>query len=138
MKPRSDDPKLARLTEVVAVDMRELKALELAARARITWDGKAWSVPSQSGGSAYRVTLKPPSCECDDFSLRGPEVLCKHILAARLVNQRDHGGKAVPIVADEVPKRPTYKQNWPAYNAAQRMEKHRLQVLLAELCRGFP
>src|SRR5438128_2372233 len=39
------------------MDMRELKALELAARARITWDGEAWSVPSQSGNGAYRVSI---------------------------------------------------------------------------------
>ncbi|HWE35009.1 MAG TPA: transposase [Isosphaeraceae bacterium] len=32
--------------------------------------------------------------------------------------------------------RPTYKQNWPAYNAAQINEKDKLQSLLAELSRG--
>ena len=34
-------------------------------------------------------------------------------------------------------KKPTYRQNWPAYNKAQTTEKHRFQVLLAELCRGI-
>ena len=33
-------------------------------------------------------------------------------------------------------KKPTYKQNWPAYNTAQTIEKHRFQELLADLCRG--
>ena len=40
------------------------------------------------------------------------------------------------VVTDPVPKKPTYKQNWPAYNLAQTTEKHRLQVLLADLCGG--
>ena len=34
-------------------------------------------------------------------------------------------------------KRMTYKQDWPAYNAAQTHEKDRFQELLAELCRGI-
>jgi hypothetical protein len=34
--------------------------------------------------------------------------------------------------------RKTYKQNWPAYNAAQTQEKSELQALLYELCRNVP
>jgi transposase len=34
-------------------------------------------------------------------------------------------------------KRPTYKQDWPAYNAAQTNEKDKFQVLLADLCKGI-
>lgn len=118
------------------MDMRELKALELAARARITFDGKAWLVPSQSTGGTYRVSIgDPPSCQCEDWALR--QQPCKHILAARLVCARDHGGKEPEIVADAVPKRPTYKQDWPRYNQAQETEKIRFQVLLADLCRGI-
>jgi hypothetical protein len=33
------------------MDLRELKALELAARAKIVYDGNAWSVPSQASPS---------------------------------------------------------------------------------------
>jgi transposase len=117
------------------MDMRELKALELAARSRIVFDGSAWVVPSQSSGKKYKVTIgAEPSCECEDFALT--QRPCKHVLAARLVCERDHGGKAPEIVVDAVPKRPTYKQNWPAYNEAQTTEKRRLQVLLADLCAG--
>ena len=43
-----------------------------------------------------------------------------------------------PIVTDAVPKRPTYAQNWPACNLAQREEKHRFKALLADLCAGIP
>jgi transposase len=80
------------------------------------------------------VTLKPVSCTCDDFQLR--QQPCKHVIAARLVQERDHGGQAPKIDTDSAPKRPTYKQDWPAYNLAQTTEKHRLQVLLHELCLG--
>jgi transposase len=129
--------------EVVAVeggpvDMRELKGLEIAARSRIIFKDGTWLVPSQRpGGGKYRVAIgSEPSCTCEDFGLTGKP--CKHIIAARIVCERDHGGKAPKIDTDAVPKRPTYKQDWPAYNLAQTTEKHRLQVLLHDLCRGVP
>jgi len=118
------------------MDMRELKALEIAARSRISFDGTAWAVPSQSGNGVYSVVLDDQvSCPCEDFVLRLEP--CKHIIAARLVRERDHGGKFTGIVVDEAPKRPTYKQNWKAYNAAQSVEKDRLQELLFDLCQGI-
>jgi transposase len=122
------------VTGELAVEMRELKALEIAARCRITFDGTVWSVPSQTSGKTYRVTIgSPPTCQCEDFALR--QAPCKHIIAARLVCARDHGGKAPAVSTDAVPVRPTYRQNWPAYNKAQMTEKRRLQVLLCQLCR---
>ena len=122
-----------------SVDLRELKALEIAARSRITFADGAWSVPSQSSPTTtYRVTFgERPSCECEDWQLRKPQ-LCKHIIAARLVSERDHGGQAPKIDTKEVPKRKTYKQNWPLYNLAQTTEKHRVQILLHDLCRNLP
>lgn len=49
-----------------AVDLRELKALEIAARSKIAFDGKTWLVPSQSSGNRYKVTIgSEPSCECE-------------------------------------------------------------------------
>jgi transposase len=119
------------------MEMRELKALEIAARFKLVFADGAWQVPSQtSPSSKYRVTLEPASCTCDDFQLR--QKPCKHVIAARLVQERDGGGKVIEIVTDKVPKRPTYRQNWPAYNEAQMTEKNRLQLLLHELCRGIP
>jgi transposase len=120
------------------VDMRELKGLEIAARSRVAFENGAWLVPSQTTSKKYHVFLKPDSatCECEDFQLTKKP--CKHIYAAKLVRERDHNGKSPEIVVDAVPKRPTYKQNWKAYNEAQITEKHRLQVLLADLCRGIP
>jgi transposase len=116
------------------MDLRELKALEIAARSKITWDGSAWSVPSQSTGVAYRVTLQPKeACTCQDFELT--QRACKHVIASRLVQERDYGGKAPAINTDVLPKKKSYGQVWPAYNLAQATEKHRLQILLRDLCR---
>jgi transposase len=118
------------------MDLRELKGLEIAARSRITFETGFWYVPSQSSNTKYKVNLgEPPSCTCEDFQLRNKP--CKHIIAARIVCERDHNGKGPRIDTDAVPKRPTYKQNWPAYNLAQSTEKHRFQVLLADLCSGI-
>ena len=41
------------------MDMRELKGLELAARAKIVVKDGAWIVPSQTTDDFYRVTLIP-------------------------------------------------------------------------------
>jgi hypothetical protein len=119
------------------MNLRELKALEIAARAKIAFSDGVWIVPAQTTSGSYRVTLgSQPSCPCDDFQLR--KLPCKHIMAARLVWARDHDGTSPEIVATAVPTKPTYKQNWPMYNEAQQTEKARFQKLLFDLCRGLP
>ncbi len=117
---------------------REMKALEIAARMRLTYSDGTWTVPSQSNQGPYRVKFTPEgaTCTCDDWALRRED--CKHVLAARLVAERDGGSTAPVMDTDTVPKKPTYKQDWPAYREAQITEKHRFQVLLADLCRGVP
>jgi transposase len=132
MKPYMSD-----LCAEQEVDLRELKALEIAARSKIGFDGTSWLVPSQTGLRKYRVVLDPkPSCECDDFALRNQN--CKHIIACGVVRERDYNGtNPTVIVADKPPKKPTYKQNWPLYDLAQQTEKDRVQELLADLCRGI-
>jgi len=118
------------------MDMRELKALELAARADIRFVDGVWKVPSQtSPTTTYRVTIDPPSCECDDFTKR--REACKHVLAAQIVNEKRGGNEAPAIDTDAVPKRPTYAQNWPVYHRAQREEKDRFLALLADLVSGI-
>jgi transposase len=114
--------------------MREAKALEIAARLRLAYRDGAWHVPSQNGGGTYKVTLRPPSCTCEDFALR--QQPCKHVIAARLVQERDHSGQAPAIDTDVLPKKPTCKRDWPLYDAAQRTEKHRFHDLLFDLCLG--
>jgi transposase len=117
------------------MDLRELKGLELAARSRIAFHLGFWLVPSQTSGATYRVTIgADPSCNCPDFELRRQP--CKHVVAARLVAERD-GEESAGVVVDEVPKRPTYKQDWPKYNRAQQTEKNRFLELLSDLVRGI-
>lgn len=120
------------------MDIRELKALEIAARMKITFDNGTWSVPSQTSHSKYQVSLKvgAESCTCEDFQLHLKP--CKHVHAARLVLERDYGGKAPVLDTEAVPVKKTYKQNWPAYNEAQTTEKRRFLVLLKDLCRNVP
>jgi transposase len=119
------------------MDMRELKGLEIAARSRIEFADGVWIVPSQTSSSKYRVTLTPTgdSCTCEDFALT--QKPCKHVHAARIVRERDHGGKSPTMDTTVIPKRPTYRQDWPAYNLAQSIEKNRFQELLFDLCRGI-
>src|ERR1700757_3893093 len=66
-QPHSTRP--APSPEGVVMDMRELKALEIAARSKIVFDGGVWLVPSQtSPGTRYSIKLgDTPSCQCEDF-----------------------------------------------------------------------
>src|SRR5438046_6584172 len=120
--------------------LRERKALEIAARCRIVFADGAWLVPSPSGATNQRVTFDPDArCTCEDFLLRGqPDLPCKHILAVQLACERDGLTAAPALDSETIPLRPNYPRNWPAYNLAQTTEKRRLQVLLADLCRGLP
>jgi transposase len=120
-------------------DAREQKARELAERAQITFRDGAWYVPSQSGSGTHRVEIDGlfPNCSCKDHELTGRD--CKHILAVRLFVERQRSGKPREELASTEPapkpKRPTYPQNWPMYNAAQENEKRFACELLADLCK---
>lgn len=118
---------------------REIKALEIAARMRVVREDGAWSVPSQTTTAKYRVDPDAPSCTCEDFQLH--QQPCKHVLAVRIVVERE-GGTETPAPAPDPEakphtRKPTYKQDWPAYVRAQSTEKPRFQSLLHELCRGI-
>ena len=112
-----------------------------------------WVVPAQTGGGNYwvRTDNHPATCTCKDFEKR--EKACKHIHAVRLlIDQRADPVNAEPVPVPEatdipeplatrkqmVARRPTFKQDWPAYNAAQIHEKAKFPTLLTELCRGIP
>jgi hypothetical protein len=121
---------------------RETRGREIADRMRVVRVGDAWSVPSQSSAAKYRVDPDAPSCTCDDFGLRGPVLLCKHIYAVRFVIEREQRGDTTPPPEPAVeeapsPRRPTYPQNWPAYVRAQTNERPRFLALLAELTQGI-
>ncbi|VTR94756.1 transposase is4 family protein : Transposase IS4 family protein OS=mine drainage metagenome GN=B2A_02810 PE=4 SV=1: SWIM: DDE_Tnp_1 [Gemmata massiliana] len=93
-------------------------------------------MPSQKTSRKYFVRLEKAgnSCTCDDWQLRQKD--CKHILAARIVAQREKAEKG-PELNDEVPpKKKTYVQKWATYNQSQITEKHRFLELLADLAKG--
>src|SRR5260370_3742734 len=122
------------------MEERELKALEIAAKSKLTRRGRTWLVPSQSVRVAqYTVKLDPqePECSCPDFECRKQR--CKHIFAVEYTVEREQtpDGETVFNESFKVTRK-TYSQDWKAYNAAQQHEKGELQSLLSELCRTIP
>ena len=134
------------------MDLREQKGLMLAATRKITRrlpKLNQFSVPSETDfGTRYAVNLddaEQPTCTCPDFETR--HVKCKHIHAATYVLRREENPDGTTTVTETltvtetvektVERKTTYPQNWTAYNAAQSVERHRVQELLAELVRGI-
>jgi predicted nucleic acid-binding Zn finger protein len=101
------------------MEERELKALEIAAKSKLTRRGKTWLVPSQSvRGAQYTVRLDPqePECSCPDFECRKKR--CKHIFAVEYTVEREQtaDGETIFTESFKVTRR-TYAQDWKAYNA---------------------
>jgi transposase len=115
------------------MDARQERGLQLAERGHIIKQADGWQVLSQSGNGHYLVKLEErPSCTCPDFEIR--QQPCKHIYAVERIvtwNMRTDGPQTVTTKTETT--RVTYKQNWPAYNAAQTEEKERFIVLLDAL-----
>jgi transposase/predicted nucleic acid-binding Zn finger protein len=126
------------------MDLREQRGKEIAAMGAVkkTSKGDVWTVPSQSGRANYSVDLagEEPKCSCPDFELRGKP--CKHVFAVAytVVEQQNCDGSTTitETVTVTATKRKTYRQNWPAYNAAQTQEGDKFQALLRDLCIGVP
>ncbi len=121
---------------------REQRGLIIAATSKLqrAEDGKRWFVPSQtnkSGDHYYSVRPDPvrPFCSCPDFTAR--QRTCKHLYAVEIVVKREYrnDGETETFTETTVVKK-TYRQEWPAYNAAQVNEKEEFQKLLAELVKG--
>lgn len=115
---------------------REQRGLEMAARVRPQRNGSAYIVPSQTGkGTLYTVSLKGeyPTCSCPDHETR--LVKCKHIYAVEYSLRQETLADGTTTVTKTV--RVTYRQDWPAYNAAQSHEKTRVSELLRGLCDGI-
>jgi transposase len=123
---------------------REIRGLEIAAKAKLERHGGRWFVPSQSGKTApdrtgaYTVTpdVSNPHCTCPDHELRS--VKCKHIWAVEFTIQREYTNDGqTETLTETVTVKKTYKQEWSAYNAAQTNEKEQFQSLLRQLCNGI-
>jgi hypothetical protein len=72
------------------------------------------------------------TCTCLDYEKNG--LKCKHLFAVENMLLRESGA-TLPEPAKI--KKPTYKQEWHAYNLAQTNEKAKFQELLYELCRNL-
>jgi len=140
------------------MNAREQRGIELAERMNIRPINKGvgkWVVPSASSSEKYVVDLNSNTkrCTCPDWELR--RCNCKHVYAVQYAIRKQRqtttttetkdGTTTVTETVKETvtvtatqPKRPTYRQNWPAYNTAQTTEKAHFQILLHELCKGLP
>jgi transposase len=125
-------PHSPRATQGGMMETKAARGLEIVSNREITREGNVWIVPSQSSSKKYTVNLFLQTCTCPDFAENRGK--CKHIYAAEYALQRESGAQ-LPGPPKVV--KPTYKQEWPAYNAAQVNEKAKFQLLLSELCKGI-
>jgi transposase len=118
------------------LDARQARGLALVAtkRAKIKHvAGSRWLVPSQTNPSGgYVVDAEQNSCTCPDHEDRG--VKCKHLWAVLILRAEVELPDGSTVIAE---KRITYRQDWPAYNAAQTEERDRVELLLKGLCDGI-
>ena len=120
---------------------REQRGLVIAATAKMqkSDDGR-WFVPSQTGHRGTYYTVRPdpakPFCSCPDFEAR--QLRCKHVYAVEIVTKREYTNDGeTQTFTETLTVKKTYRQEWPAYNAAQVNEKSEFQKLLHELCKGI-
>jgi transposase len=114
------------------MEAREQRGLEIAATKKLTRKGDLWLVPSQAGAGTYVVdpTVARTTCTCPDFEERAEP--CKHVYAVEFTVRRETTNADGSKVTEQL--RLTYRQEWPAYNAAQVHEKDRVAALLHDLC----
>jgi transposase len=118
------------------MNAREERGLVIAACCKLNKTPDGWLVPSQSGERIYRVNVEKQTCTCPDHTESGFK--CKHLYAVEFTAKREVNtdGTVTETKTLTFTEKVTYKQDWPAYNQAQSVEKDRLQELLFDLCRG--
>ena len=111
---------------------RKLRGALIAGVSKISKDKLGYRVPSASGNGRYVVNVDgdESACSCPDFELR--QLPCKHIFSVQILIEREERSDGTTIETKAV--RVTYKQDWPAYNAAQENEGDHFVTLLRELC----
>jgi transposase len=125
----------------MVADVRAERGKHLAETVHFQRRGDVWLVPSATGKGCYAVMMDPnlPTCSCPDYEIRAMK--CKHIYAVeynlkRVTTPDGTTTTTQTVTVTEKAKKPTYKQQWPAYNKAQTNEQDKFQVLLHDLCRG--
>ncbi len=119
------------------MNAREERGLVIAALCKLNRTPDGWLVPSQSNETIYRVNVEKQTCTCPDHQEAGFK--CKHLYAVEFTIKREVNpdGSVTDTRSVTFTEKVTYKQDWPAYNYAQSIEKDRLQELLHDLCRGL-
>src|SRR6266481_5880055 len=122
------------------MEPRQERGLAIANRCYIGQERGFWLVPSQSGQGRYRVLDSDnPTCNCPDYETRGTK--CKHIFAVEYIVEFRKNSDGLQMMRETLQvtetRRPSYPQNWPAYNAAQTNEKQQFQSLLHDLSSGL-
>ena len=96
-----------------AMQPREIKGLEIAAKLKLVRRGNTWYVPSQSNKQEkYTVALtdEKPQCTCRDYEFRNDK--CKHIFAVEYTIEREQNADGQTVVTETVKViRKTYPQN---------------------------
>ncbi len=116
---------------------REERGLIISALCKLNKTPTGWLVPSQSAGDTiYTVDPAKQTCTCPDHQ-NGHK--CKHLYAVEFTVKREYNPDGTITDTREVKftEKVTYKQDWPAYNRAQNIEKDRVQELLFDLCKGL-
>lgn len=115
---------------------REERGLVIAALCKLNKTKDVWLVPSQSGERVYHVNVPLQKCTCPDHTDGGHK--CKHMFAVEFTMKREVGtdGTVTDTRSMTFTEKVTYKQNWPAYNKAQSVEKDRVQEMLFDLLQG--
>ena len=118
---------------------REERGLKIAQGGQVVEHKNCWRVRSATRNVYYLIRREGLEwrCTCRDFELR--QECCKHIYAVKFVmswrksSDVDSGGGERKAAV-----RPTYSQDWPAYNAAQTREKWFFMKFLHALCATVP
>jgi transposase len=122
--------------ETMPDEGREERGRAMADAKKIRRKGPLWMVPSATNAGTYVVDLADENgatCTCPDFELR--QCKCKHIHAVEYTIIRETAPDGT--VTETRTVKVTYKQDWPAYNAAQVNEQERVETLLRGLCDGI-
>ena len=116
------------------LQIRKQKGFEIANKSRIMSQNGIWIVPSQTHPDKNHIVtlgLVKSTCTCENFVIHA--LPCKHIFAVQ-IRIADQLNKRTP----KIKERPTYPQDWEAYNKAQTHEKDLFMKLLYELCLTLP
>lgn len=114
------------------MQVREQKGLAIATHTNITPQDHLYIVPSQQSSRQYTVDVNAQTCTCPDYETHRQK--CKHIYAVEYSRLHEEGYQLPEV---ERVRKPTYKQEWSAYNLAQTNEKAKFLELMYDLCNGI-